>query len=152
MKGIVPAAESPYQLPPPLRPLPSVRSLYAACLCHLSLSIKNVLSPESGTIKGRIPMRRADKAYLINKCFTIGEACTAHHTLPASLWYLITGVSYHTQKHTWTAACRWHGGTLTHHCDMQNIQMCRDWHIQTNENRGSGKRKHFTPPKKAVTL
>jgi hypothetical protein len=33
---------------------------------------------------------------------------------------------------------------------MQNIHMCRDWHIQTNEIGGSGKRKHYTPPKYAV--
>lgn len=60
-----------------------------ASLCHLGLSIKNVLSPESGPIKGRIPGRRADKAYLINKCFTIVGARAPRHTLPASLWYLI---------------------------------------------------------------
>lgn len=62
---------------------------HVAALCHLGLSIKNVLSPESGPIKGRIPGRRADKAYLINKSFTIVGARAPCHTLPASLWYLI---------------------------------------------------------------
>lgn len=42
-----------------------------------------------GPIKGRIPGRRADKPYLINKCFTIAGARAPRHTLPASLWYLI---------------------------------------------------------------
>ena len=94
MKGIVTVASEgcpPIPLfarththsPPPTYPI------HAASLCHLSLSIKNVLSPESGPIKGRIPGRRADKAYLINKCFTIVGARAPRHTLPASLWYLI---------------------------------------------------------------
>lgn len=70
-------------LPSPTYPI------LTASLCHLGLSIKNVLSPESGPIKGRIPGRRADKAYLINKCFTIVGACAPRHTQPAFLWYLI---------------------------------------------------------------
>lgn len=80
--------------PPPRRhhhhhgfyPLPSLpTAFHVAALCHLGLSIKNVLSPESGPIKGRIPGRRADKAYLINKSFTIIVARAPCHTLPASL-------------------------------------------------------------------
>lgn len=66
-----------------------IHPIHTAFLCHLGLSIKNVLSPESGPIKGRIPGRRADKAYLINKCFTIVGARAPRHTQPAFLWYLI---------------------------------------------------------------
>lgn len=75
--------------PPHTHTHPPSHPIHAAFLCHLGLSIKNVLSPESGPIKGRIPGRRADKAYLINKCFTITGACAPRHTLPACLWYLI---------------------------------------------------------------
>lgn len=57
-------------------------AFHTASLCHLSLSIKNVLSPESRPIKGRIPGRRADKAYLINKSSSIIGPRVPRHTLP----------------------------------------------------------------------
>lgn len=117
--------------------------IHPASLCHLGLSIKNVLSPESGPIKGRIPGRRADKAYLINKCFTIIGARASHHTLPASLWYLIIhpfhsvkeGVEQRltvsSQPNAAAFVClRASGsgrGAASKHRDMQQIQMW-EWH------------------------
>ena len=65
--------------PPPHAP---TAAFHTAFLCHLGLSIKNVLSPESRPIKGRIPGRRADKAYLINKSSGIIGARVPRHTLP----------------------------------------------------------------------
>lgn len=115
--------------------------------CHLGLSIKNVLSPESGPIKGRIPGRRADKAYLINKCFTIVGPCAPRHTQPAFLWYLIIH-PFHSVREGGegrlkvsspqnSAACvrmyvcisGYGQGAAPKHCDMQKIQMCREWHM-----------------------
>lgn len=63
-------------------PHPPTAAFHTAFLCHLGLSIKNVLSPESRPIKGRIPGRRADKAYLINKSSSIIGARVPRHTLP----------------------------------------------------------------------
>ncbi len=51
-----------------------------------------------GPIKGRIPPRRTDKAYLINKCFSIREdLCLPPHPC---LWYLIIPTLTHTHTHT----------------------------------------------------
>lgn len=150
MKGIITVASE--GCPPPIPLLarththspPPTYPIHAASLCHLSLSIKNVLSPESGPIKGRIPGRRADKAYLINKCFTIVGARAPRHTLPASLWYLIIH-PFHSVREGGegrlvvssqpnTVACVrvciriWARGCTKHH-DMQQIQTCREWHM-----------------------
>lgn len=66
----------------PPHPHPPTSAFHAASLCHLGPSIKNVLSPESRPIKGRIPGRRADKAYLINKSSGIIGARVPRHTPP----------------------------------------------------------------------